>query len=35
MKAHLDLDPALDDVALGTVASEVAWDAILSSVQGP
>jgi L-aminopeptidase/D-esterase-like protein len=28
-------NPALDDVALGTVASEVAWDAILSSVQGP
>jgi hypothetical protein len=26
---------ALDDVALGTVASEVAWDAILSSIQEP
>jgi L-aminopeptidase/D-esterase-like protein len=28
-------NPALDDVALGTVASEVAWDAILSCVQEP
>jgi L-aminopeptidase/D-esterase-like protein len=26
-------DPALDDVALGAVAAEVAWDAVLSSVQ--
>jgi L-aminopeptidase/D-esterase-like protein len=26
-------DPTLDDVALGAVASEVAWDAVLSSVQ--